>query len=300
MAWVEYTGSFKDAISISKTDGMPFKTVRGPKDQYTWQDSGKLLKLHENTFSSSGALHLRVAEGWRVAFRIATENTDYFQDNIREEYVVEGDKGDTPDHNEVDEVFVYEDKAFFQENQSNVLFTLYEDDYLSVDVDGDHSNIANFSLNKGTVSYDVSTDREMSDDTFVRMIKAWYWVEDLPPTTHDLTEDDGSEEGDTVDYEGNFNENEEITDDDIKQGNKTGEVEPTTKPEDEQKPVIDPIPKEEDGDNDSTVKEDDDDDSDSDDSDDDASTYSIILVLGAVVAIIVGSILVLRGGSSGE
>jgi len=300
MAWVEYTGSFKDAISISKTDGMPFKTVRGPKDQYTWQDSGKLLKLHENTFSSSGALHLRVAEGWRVAFRIATENTDYFQDNIREEYVVEGDKGDTPDHNEVDEVFVYEDKEFWQENQSNVLFTLYEDDYLSVDVDGDHSNIANFSLNKGTVAYDVSTDREMSDDTFIRMIKAWYWVDDLPPTTHDLTEDDGSEEGDTVDYEGNFNENEEITDDDIKQGNKTGEVEPTTKPEDEQKPVIDPIPKEEDGDNDSTIKEDDDDDEDSDDSDDDASTYSIILVLGAVVAIIVGSILVLRGGSSAE
>lgn len=300
MAWVEYTGSFKDAISISKTDGMPFKTVRGPKDQYTWQDSGKLLKLHENTFSSSGALHLRVADGWRVAFRIATENTDYFQDNIREEYVVEGDKGDTPDHDEVDEVFVYEDKDFWQENQSNVVFTLYEDDYLSVDVDGDHSNIANFSLNKGTVAYDVSTDREMSDDTFIRMIKAWYWVDDLPPTTHDLTEDDGSEEGDTVDYEGNFNENEEITDDDIKQGNKTGEVEPTTKPEDEQKPVIDPIPKEEDGDNDSTVKDDDDDDSDSDDSDDDASTYSIILVLGAVVAIIVGSIIVLRGGSSGE
>ena len=88
MAWVEYTGSFKDAITISKTDGMPFNTVRGPKDEYTWQDSGKLLKLHENTFSSSGALHLRVAEGWRVAFRIATENTDYFQDNIREEYVV--------------------------------------------------------------------------------------------------------------------------------------------------------------------------------------------------------------------
>ena len=112
MAWVEYTGSFKDAISISKTDGMPFKTVRGPKDEYTWQDSGKLLKLHENTFASSGALHLRVAEGWRVAFRIATENTDYFQDNIREEYVVEGEMGDTPDHNEVDEVFVYEDTTY--------------------------------------------------------------------------------------------------------------------------------------------------------------------------------------------
>jgi len=300
MAWVEYTGSFKDAISVSKTDGAPFKTVRGPKDEYTWQDSGKLLKLHENTWSSSGALHLRVAEGWRVAFRIATENTDYFQDNVRDEYLVEGEMGDDPTHNEVDEVWVYEDKDFWQENQSNVVFTLYEDDYLSIDVDGDHSNIANFSLNKGTVDYDVSTDREMSDDTFVRMIKAWMWVDDLPPTTHDLTEEDGSEEGDTVDYEGNFNENEVITDDDIKEGNKTGETTPTPKPEDEQVPTIDPIVKEEDGDNDSTIKDDDEDDDDSDDDDDDASNYSIILVLGAVVAIIVGAILVLRGGSSAE
>jgi len=303
MAWVEYEGTFKDALKISEEAGAPFKTVRGPKNGYEWQDSGKLLKLEENTFSSSGAIHVRVAEGWRVAFRIATENTDYFNDNIRDAYLVKGEKDDTPFHDEVDEVFVYEDKSWIQENQSNVLFTLYENDYLSVDVDGDHSNIANFSLNKGGESYDVKKDREMSDDTFVRMIKAWYWVDDLPPTTYELDEGQGSEEDDRVGYEGNFNENEVITDEDIKQGNESegGDIDPTEKPLDEQKPTIEPEDITEDGDNDTVVKEDDDDDTDGDDttsSDDD--NYSILLVLGAVAVILVGAVVILRGGRSAE
>ena len=316
MAWVEYTGSFKDAISISRTNNVPFKTVRGPKDEYTWQDSGKLLKLHENTFSSSGALHLRVADGWRVAFRIATENTDYFNDNIKSEYMANdassntfigmntgGTSTDNEDpvgeHDEVSEVWVYEDKDFWQENQSNVLFTLYGDDYLSVDVDGDHSNIANFSLHKGTVNYDVSTDREMSDDTFIRMIKAWYWVDDLPPTTYEVEEDDGN--GDEQSYEGNFNENEGITDEDIKEGDK-GEIAPTPKPEEEQKPTIEPDPKPEDdgqegGDGDSDGDGDGDGEGDGD-SEADEENYSIFLVLGGITLILVGAFVFLRRGGS--
>ena len=313
MAWVEYTGTFEDAIKISKSDGAPFKTVRGPKDTYEWQDGGNLLKLHENTWSDSGAIHLRVAEGWRVAFRIATENTDYFNDNIRDEYMANDSSSNTfggtttdneetaGEHDEVDEVWVYEDKDFWEENQSNVLFTLWGNDYLSVDVDGDHAHIANFSLNKGTVDYDVSTDREMSDDTFVRMVKAWMWVDDSPATDETQSHNDG--ETDQT-YEGTFNENEEVNDDDIAGGGGTsGTTDTTDTGEDKPEIDIDDTKPEDDGNInqncgdgehwDSTlnkcvldeVKE-----------DDEVEDYSIFIVLGGIIAVIVGSIYILRGG----
>ena len=314
MAWVEYTGTFEDAIKISKSDGAPFKTVRGPKDTYEWQDGGNLLKLFENTWSDSGAIHLRVAEGWRVAFRIATENTDYFNDNIRDEYMANDSSSNTfggtttdneqteGEHDEVDEVWVYEDKDFWEENQSNVLFTLWGNDYLSVDVDGDHDHIANFSLNKGTVDYDVSTDREMSDDTFVRMVKAWMWVDDSPATDETQTHNDGETE---QTYEGTFNENEEVNDEDIAGGGGTsGTTDTTDTGEDKPEIEIDETKPEDKGDTvltceegwhwDTTLKMCVVDEEES--SDDEVEDYSIFIVLGGIIAVIVGSIYILRGG----
>ena len=312
MAWVEYNGTMEDAIKISLTDGAPFKTVK-LKDEYTWQDDGNLLKLHENTWSKSGALHLRVADGWRVAFRIATENTDYFNDNIKDSYMANDSSSNTfggtttdneettGEHDEVDEVWVYEDKDFWQENQSNVLFTLYGEDYLSVDVDGDYDGIANFSLNKGTVNYDVSTDREMSDDTFVRMVKAWMWVDDMPATDETQTHNDGETE---QTYEGTFNENEEVNDEDIAGGGGTSESTDTTdtgkdKPEidiDDTKPEDDGNKNQNCGDGehwDSTLNKCVLDDEKEDDEEED---YSIFIVLAGIVAVIVGSLYILRGG----
>lgn len=322
MAWVEYTGTFEDAIKISKTNGAPFKTVRGPKDTYEWQDDGNLLKLFENTWTDSGALHLRVADGWRVAFRIATENTDYFNDNIRDEYV-SGDSDDnflgggshseetspTGEHDEVDEVWVYEDdgsgdylgSSWVNESQSNVLFTLWGNDYLSVDVDGDHDSIANFSLNKGTVAYDVSTDREMSDDTFVRMVKAWMWVDDLPATDETQSHNDGETE---QEYGGSFNENEEVNDDDIAGGGGTsGTTDTTTTGEDKPEIEIDETKPEDKGDTVLTCEEGWHWDTtlkmcvvDEEESSDDEDDYSIFIVLAGIIAVIVGSIYILRGG----
>jgi len=287
-AWVKINATFKELVQ----SGLPFEDI-DIKNNYEWQDGGELIRLDESYWSASGAFHCKPKNGYMLIMRVATENTDFFQDQIKDTYEYKGDDNESDPPSDVDwvkEVYTYEDTAFFAENQSNVIFTLYGDtdprDYISIDVDGDHSGIADFKIRKN--GNQIAVSAEMSDDTFVRLMGAYVWDENAVATSDSTTEETG---------EGSDDLTLPLPVDDNKESDKNGDVEdtgedkppivnptpapsPTPTPEPEPSPNPNPTP-----------------DPDPDDDDDELSSTSIVLLIVAIGALIGTAIVVARMGS---
>lgn len=287
-AWVKINATFKELVQSK----LCFESI-DIEDNYSWQDGGELIRLDESYWSKSGAFHCKPKSGYMLIMRVATENTDFFQDQIKDTYEYKGDDNESDPPSDVDwvkEVYTYEDTAFFAENQSNVVFTLYGDtdprDYISIDVDDDHSGIAPFKIRKNGTQIAVSA--EMSDDAFVRLMGAYVWDENAVATSDETTEETG---------EGSDDVTIPLPVDDNKESDKNGDLEdtgedkppivnpspppsPTPTPEPEPEPTPTPDP-----------------DEDPEDDDDELSSTSIVLLIVAIGALIGTAIIVARMGS---
>jgi len=226
MAYVKYDGTFKDLWELRNTDVSCFKSS-ALKGKTTWQDSGKLLRLDDTTWAAKGGyITFTVGSGWKVALRIATENVDYFQDEIDPDYLIDAgkfDDGKFPDFpsDEADVVAWEADKGFFGENDSELFVMLNAGDILLIDVDADHGpDHKAFRIRKDgkeyIMDYGKSTfgfgDVQTNEDTFIRMLDAYYFVEDLPATGDSSDADEG--DGD-VSIPVDINEDVVVEDEDI-------------------------------------------------------------------------------------
>lgn len=210
MQWVEYFADENTKTTflrqIEDFDRYPFEmiTVRTP---YDWWDSGKYVRLSmEGTFNpfaedKGGGLKVEVADNWRVKIRVITENNDYFNDNIKSNKknitgITVNNDGDIP--NQID-IF-----------QSQLICTLNgkTEDYLSLDLDGDHAGIAKFACRVDGDMISVSSPEMIRNDTFFEILKIEHYedVNDLPPSESELQdeafEDILAEDGGDADYTG--------------------------------------------------------------------------------------------------
>jgi len=155
--WEYFTGTFKQAVdsSISGNAGSPFSNAKlgGLK---SWQDSdifgtNQRLKLIDNDGSTqSGYVNLKMADGWQGLFYVKTANNDFFEDNVKGNWVsddwINGD-GFVEEFGEAVNMLESEGwpSVWVQDNaessDSRTIFGLDSTDYLSFDIDSE-SNLA--------------------------------------------------------------------------------------------------------------------------------------------------------------
>jgi len=307
-SFVEVDIDLKDAVSNAGDPESPFSVAtKAGNDATVYQDGGKLLRLDDSgSFSKGGYLTFTVAEGWRVIIRVATENVNYFEDELDSAYQIS--LGDDPSTTDIsnglldlkdDEVLVWEDNGgFFGEDQSNMIVVLNGGDIFVMDVDADHVSAKNaFRLFKDgreyVLDYGDSSVRP-NDDTFVRLVGAYKFFEEIDPTTEQATAPEGD-----GDIQVPFPVNDEV------------EVVVVEEGEDPPAETSDPPPQaggtgagylaivDPDGDFDGDGTSNADEIKDDTDESDDVSSGSIFLVFLAIGAILIGSFMMLRRGSAG-
>ena len=255
--------------NFSDDEPQPFKALE-IKGEYEWDNSGDLELLNYEgvqlrfTRKDSGGFHAMLKAGYQVKMKIFTENFRYFEDNIKSEY---------EDRFSSDS---FQQRGAGYDEYIRV-WMMRENDYLSIDIDGDIKGIANFRLRLDGDFYNVSNPDNFDNEVEIDIDEVWFWNANYSTITYVAETDDVVvEDGDDV-----------IKDDD---------VDDTTNDDDEV----------EGGNEDDTKDDEPDDGDDTDDGGDDDGTkdddenYSIFLVLGGITIILVGAFVFLRGGRSGE
>lgn len=260
---VEFSEGLKSCFqNFSDDEPQPFKQME--RKGGTWgSGSNPYLELNNTEmWGTSDAVHLMLKAGWMVRMKLFTENFRHFEENIVEEYQ---DR--------------FSDDSFQQRggmyDEFIKFWFIQEDDYISVDIDEEHSGIANFALRLHGVKYTISNPENFDNECEIKLMEAWKWnatwglVQYVEET--DTAEDVVEEQEELVIDDDDIVE-ETNDDDEVEGGNTEDELD------------------------DDTTDEDLDDDDTEDDDTDEEGDYSIFLVLGAVALILVGSIYILRGG----
>tara|TARA_R100000908_G_scaffold65323_1_gene54293 strand:- start:966 stop:1865 length:900 start_codon:yes stop_codon:yes gene_type:complete len=155
------------AIEYSKTYGVPFQAVqtkgevrftRGRYDTKGNMEEDSDLFVDDIDWSSepSGAFYAKVADGYKVKLVVETDNHKYFQDNV---------KDSTPSKNDVE---IRTSNLF----DSEMTVILYGGDYISIDIDEEHSGIYRFRLHLNGQNYNVNNPDKIDDETWVRLVYA--------------------------------------------------------------------------------------------------------------------------------
>lgn len=181
----------KSQVGITGYNTYPFEDIK-IRERYKWEEYNStsygthqsLELIRNNLFNrDSGAAHYRVGKNWKVQFLVYTENFDYTQDEIDDESLVD-DIGN----------------ALLD---SFVVFTLEEDGYLSIDVNSDHTGIANFNVRKNATDWIYKDSPRVNNETQIVILKTWHW-EQVATDEGDMieppTEDDLWQEGNDQDY----------------------------------------------------------------------------------------------------
>jgi len=103
---------------------------------------------------------------------VYTENYDYTEDNVDDDDLVD-DIGNAL-------------------GDSYVVFTLTEDGYVSVDVNSDHTGIANFNIRKDGSRFIFKDSPAVNNEAKLVVLKTWHWEDTNEPED---TEDELWQEG---------------------------------------------------------------------------------------------------------
>lgn len=142
-------------------------------DKYRGTEQAVFLNDLDLFRGTSGAAHFRVANDYRVKMMVYTQNYDWFQDNVKDASLL--------------------DKMQNALGDSLIEFTLNgaTDDYVSVDVDGEVSGIANFNLRiNGEWAFKDSP--KINDEVLLTVISVEVYEE--PDTTEDERKEKAQEE----------------------------------------------------------------------------------------------------------
>ena len=165
-------------ILVEKTSN---PIVGGAIDSFQWEVSpnelASTIKLKEFSIYDSGATQMKVKKGHWVRLLIVTKEDDFFQQNT------------TTPNSQILNVGEFLDTKYFNTNPSPTLgiyqsFTIYSwtvnesfidvvligdnDDYLSIDVDGDVSGISKYRIN--IQGNNIGNNAEIDEDTWVTLI----------------------------------------------------------------------------------------------------------------------------------
>lgn len=194
--FVYYEASLKDLIQ-SHIDGdpnSPFSNVKIGGTRSYAQENNR-LKLESVVFGTSGYVSLKMADNFQAIFYARTENNDYFEDQALDS--ISSDWSNTTDAREQlaeagwPSVWVQDDAEF---SDSRAVFGLDSGDYVSIDVDGESSSVAQMRVRLSGVDY--FNNREISNETFLTKLWIRKWEANL---VNPLFEDD---EGDDEDGDG--------------------------------------------------------------------------------------------------
>lgn len=199
--------SLKSAVEHSANYGFPFSKWE-TKGDTEWRDElwaywpesvrdlpeeGHYLLLKNTDLpigKKSGAVTLKIASGYSARFWVATQNNEYFTDNLKKNSGVEtvstglfgGDEG----------IF------FTLSGGSSKL------DYLSIDIDEVHSGIGNFRLRINEEFLNKSTPKDINNEVYVVLLWATE-TENITTTTTTTTTGGGGSETTTTTETGGGN-----------------------------------------------------------------------------------------------
>ena len=105
----------------------------------------------------SGAFYAKVAQGYRVTLRVFTQDNDYFEDNTKESKAASKNNLITRNAN------------FFD---SELIVTMFEDDYISLDIDEEESGIFRYRLKLNDEFVNVNDPDKINDETWIELIEA--------------------------------------------------------------------------------------------------------------------------------
>lgn len=204
MAWVEKDlGGIKDIVEsqvgVTGYNTYPFQDIE-IVGKYRWEyynttSYGKHQGLELDNFGflsgTSGAAHFKCGKNWKIQMLVYTENYDYTSDNIDNDDLV--------------------DDVANALGDSYVVFTLTEDGYVSIDVNSDHSGIANFNIRKDASRFIYKDSPQVNNEAKIVVLKTWHWEDTNEPED---TEDELWEEGNDKRNENQDNSNDDDDDED--------------------------------------------------------------------------------------
>ena len=189
------------AVENSEALGYPFSNweVKGKHHYWTVKagfntkaeapEKRKAIKLDDRDIAlgKSSALTFTIASGYKARIKVYTENDNYFQDNTKS----------TPSKNDVQ----IKSELLFDESMELIMF---EGDYLSIDIDEEHSGIYRYRLHLGNKNYNIDDPEKFNDEVWVQLIEARLidGGENEPKFGDDdiiiMPDGDGDSDGDTI------------------------------------------------------------------------------------------------------
>lgn len=151
-------------------------TLKGSSgQQYEWRDSSKKLYLDDDDgccgfADDSGGVHIKVAKGFAVDFKVVTENTNYLGDFSGLKEALASRQSSFKIVGSSEGGFVQQTTDWFARMWTNdvITFRLYEGDYISVDIDAEYDDIAQFRIHVDGVNYD-NANGDVDDEVFIRV-----------------------------------------------------------------------------------------------------------------------------------
>ena len=160
---------------FNKAGGGNFIIKGSSGEQYKWKDGNKKLYLNDDDgvwpfAEDSGAVHIKIAKGFAVDFKITTENTNYLGDfdglkealaNRQSTFTIVGSSQGS---------VVEQTKDFFARlwKDDEMQFRLFEGDYISIDIDDEHKGIATFKIHVDGEDYN-NENGKVDDEVFIRV-----------------------------------------------------------------------------------------------------------------------------------
>ncbi len=115
------------------------------------------LNDHDISTKQSGAFYCKVAKGYKVTLRILTDNDNYFEDNTKNSKAASKNNLQTRNANLFD---------------SEMFVTMFEDDYLSIDIDEEESGIFRYRLRLNDEFVNVKDPDRINDETWIKLEEA--------------------------------------------------------------------------------------------------------------------------------
>ena len=156
------------AVENSEALGYPFSNwrVAGKYDKWTNGVSKTTAEAPEKRTAiyldnrdiargKSSALTFTIASGYRARLKVYTEHNKYFTDNTKQ----------APSKNDVR----IQKELLFDESMELIMF---EGDYLSIDIDEEHSGIYRYRLRLGNKNYNVDDPEKFNNEVWVQLIEA--------------------------------------------------------------------------------------------------------------------------------
>lgn len=199
--FVYYTASLKDLIQshIDGDQNSPFSNVVIGGTRSFDENNNRLL-LESVVFGTSGYVSLKMADNFQAIFYARTENNDYFEDQkligIKSDWIDTTDAREQLAEEGFPSVWVQDDAEF---SDSRTVFGLDSGDYVSIDVDGESSKVAQMRVRIGGV--DFFNNKEISNETYLWKLWVRKWEADLPNPNFvdDGDQDDGDQDDDSDD-----------------------------------------------------------------------------------------------------